>query len=66
MDPIHSEGNTRCIVGLILNKRLDKANNFGKKVDPRQDLKCASIMTTEEIERDSIANSSWVIEVPNL
>lgn len=65
MGPIHSEGNAQCLVALILNKRLDKANNFSEKVDPRQDLKCAST-TTEEIDRNSIANAGWVIEVPNL
>jgi hypothetical protein len=65
MDPIHSEGNARCLVALLLNKRLDKANDLSKEADPRQDLKRAS-MTTEEIEKNSIANPGWVIEVPNL
>jgi len=39
MNPIHSEGNARCLVTLILNTRLDNFNNFSKKVDPKQDLK---------------------------
>ena len=65
MDPIHSEGNAQCLVALLLNKRLDKANDLSKEADPRQDLKRASV-TTEESEKNSMANSGWVIEVPNL
>ena len=65
MDPVQSEGNARCLVALLLNKRLDKANDLSKEADPRQDLKRAS-MTREEIEKNSMANPGWVIEVPNL
>jgi len=65
MDPIHSQVNARCLITLVLNKRLDKDNNVSEKLDPRQDLKCAS-MTIEEIGRNSIADPGWVVEVPNL
>ena len=34
MDPIHSEVNARCLVALILDKRLDEANNVSEKRDP--------------------------------
>jgi hypothetical protein len=49
----------------VLNKRLDKANNFSEKLDSRQDLEYAS-MTLDKIERNSIANPGSVIEVPSL
>ena len=52
-------------LALMLSRRLEKANNVSKKVDPRQDLKYTS-MTTEEVERNLTANPGWVIEVPNL
>jgi len=57
MDPIHSKVDARWLFAPILNKRLDKANNFSENFDPgpRQDLEYPS-MTTEEIERNSIAN----------
>jgi len=55
MDPIHSQIDARWLFVPILNKGLDKANNFSEKPDPRQDLEYPS-MTTEEIKRNSIAN----------
>jgi hypothetical protein len=65
MDPIHSEVDARWLFVPVLNKRLDKANNFSEKLDSRQDLEYAS-MTLDKIERNSIANPGRVIEVPNL
>jgi len=36
----------RCLIDLIINKGLDKANHLSKKVGPRQDLNWASVMIT--------------------
>jgi len=34
MDPVHSKCNLQCLINLILNKGLDEANHFSKKIDP--------------------------------
>jgi hypothetical protein len=33
MDPIHSKDNARWLVALVLDKRLDEANNVSEKLD---------------------------------
>lgn len=65
MDPIHSGVKARWLFMPDLDKKLDKANNFSEKLDPRQDVEYVS-MTLGKPARNSIANPGGVIEVPNL
>ena len=43
---IPHKGNAQCLIDLIINKGLDKANHLSKKVGPRQNLNWASVMIT--------------------
>ena len=61
MDPMYS---AQCLIVLIFDKRLNKDNNVDEKLEPRQDLKYAS-MTKIEIERHSITNAVGSLKFQN-